>query len=114
MYAQNVKNVEEYQMLVNGGNIPILKGHKSTEKELFVRQVIADIMCNGKAEWQDSEISEYTENQLEELKLDGLIELGENSLKVTELGHSYLRNICMPFDEYLIGKQTDNMFSKTV
>ncbi|MFB0945908.1 MAG: oxygen-independent coproporphyrinogen-3 oxidase [Spirosomataceae bacterium] len=114
MYAQNVKNVEEYQMLINGGNLPILKGHKSTEKELFVRQIIADIMCNGEAEWQNGKISEYTKNQLEELELDGLIKLGENSLEVTELGHSYLRNICMYFDECLIGNKSENMFSKTV
>lgn len=114
MYAQNVKNVEEYQMLVNGGNLPILKGHKSTEKELFVRRVIADIMCNNATEWQQGEISEYTETQLKDLELDGLIELRGNSLQVTELGHNYLRNICMAFDEYLIGNKTENMFSKTV
>jgi oxygen-independent coproporphyrinogen-3 oxidase len=114
MYAQNVKNVEEYQMLINGGNLPILKGHKSTEKELFVRQIIADIMCNGETEWQNGEISEYTKNQLEDLELDGLIKIGENSLEVTELGHSYLRNICMSFDESLIGNKSENMFSKTV
>ncbi len=114
MYAQNVKNVEEYQMLVNGGNLPILKGHKSTEEELFVRQIISDIMCNGFAKWQIGQISDLTENQLEELELDGLIKLTDTSLKVTELGHSYLRNICMAFDEYLIGNKSENMFSKTI
>ncbi len=114
MFAQNVKNVEEYQMLVKSGNLPILKGHKSTEEELFVRQIISDIMCDGFAEWQLGKISDLTENQLEELALDGLIELTDTSLKVTRLGHSYLRNICMPFDEYLIGNKSENMFSKTV
>lgn len=114
MYAQNVKNVEEYQMLVNSGNLPILKGHKSTEEELFVRQIISDIMCNGEANWKFGEVSDLTENQLEDLALDGLIELTDTSLKVTEIGHSYLRNICMPFDEYLIGNKSENMFSKTV
>lgn len=114
MYAQNVKNVEEYQMLVNSGNLPILKGHKSTQKELFVRRIIADVMCNHTAQWQPKDISEYTQTQLEALALDGLVTLGENNLQVTQLGHSYLRNICMAFDEYLVGNTNESMFSKTV
>jgi oxygen-independent coproporphyrinogen-3 oxidase len=45
---------------------------------------------------------------------DGLLELDPDELRVTELGRIFLRNIAMPFDEYLDPHADGQRFSRTV
>lgn len=114
MYAQNVKNIEEYQMLVNNGHLPILKGHALNEEELFTRQQILNIMCELQTSWNKYEIRTFTAEKLTGLAQDKLIQLNDNSLKVTDLGRVFLRNICMAFDEKVQSVTTEKVFSMTV
>ena len=46
---------------------------------------------------------------------DGLLELNDDSLQVTNQGRLFIRNIAMAFDAYLSSKQSqEGKFSKTV
>ena len=50
------------------------------------------------------------------LEADGLLTLGEEEIRIHEAGRPFLRNICMPFDEYLEVQQREQgrRFSATV
>ena len=59
-------------------------------------------MCQFSTSWKNenqffSELPEII-HQLHEMEVDGLIEIESKSIKVTEKGKPFVRNICMAFD----------------
>ena len=115
-FAQNTKQVETYLDTVDQGKFPVVKGHILTANDLKVRKHILNIMCKGHTEcsWQDFQISQIRE-RLAPLEDDGLIELYPHELRVTKTGKSFLRNICMAFDERLWNnKPQSQLFSKAI
>jgi len=118
-FAQNVKTVEEYQELVNKGEIPLLRGHLLTEEDLVIREHILNIMCHFETSWAEErlqfpELKECLE-RLKEMEKDGLVEISENGLKLPEAARPFVRNICMAFDLHLIRKKpTTRVFSMTI
>ncbi len=110
-FAQNVKKVEEYLDLVGKGQLPVFKGHQLTEEDLLIRKHILNLMCKGQTEWDPSlPLNPSLEEGLERaktLEMDGLCEIGINSLKVTPLGKRFLRNICMALDARLWAEQPE-------
>ena len=76
-------------------------------------------MCKLQTSWKDQylkfkEIDGVLE-KLEELKSDGLIELSSDTIKVTEKGRPFVRNICMAFDLLLQRKKPETaLFSMTI
>jgi oxygen-independent coproporphyrinogen-3 oxidase len=115
-FAQNVKKVEEYTALVNSGQIPVFKGHILDDVDLVLRQHILNIMCKGETSWAltTEQHPDFFEGlvRMELLALDGLVEISESSLLVTEKGKRFLRNICMTLDARLWRNQpTTQLFS---
>ncbi|MGY4538366.1 oxygen-independent coproporphyrinogen-3 oxidase [Mucilaginibacter sp. UYNi724] len=104
-FAQNVKNVEEYLLLVADGELPVFKGHLLTNEDLVIRKHINNIMCQGKTSWNhhlEPCLSLFSGlERLQPLADDGIIELCSFGLKVTPLGKGFLRNICMALDARL-------------
>ena len=104
-FAQNEKKVETYLELINQGQLPVFKGHLSNTEDLILRQHILNIMCKGFTSWESNEefCTAFFEGlkRMEELEADGLVEIESTSLKVTETGKRYLRNICMTLDARL-------------
>ncbi|MEC7263306.1 MAG: coproporphyrinogen III oxidase, partial [Bacteroidota bacterium] len=118
-FAQNVKNVEEYEDLVTHGVIPIFKGHILSSEDEVLRKHILNIMCQFKTTWTEEEeqVADFQKIQenLSELQSDGLVEIEENSITVTEKGRPFVRNISMAFDLKLHRKKPDTrIFSMTV
>lgn len=118
-FAQNVKNVEEYQELLAQGILPVYRGHKLTSEDLLIRRHILNLMCKLETSWetpelQFSELPEVLMN-LEEMESDGLIEIGAHHIKVKENGRPYVRNVCMAFDLLLQrSKPETQLFSMTI
>lgn len=118
-YAQNVKTVEEYLELINGGQLPVFKGHLLTGEDMIIRKHILNIMCKGRTYW-----NHHTEpcpaifdgiERLQPLADDGLIELNSLGVKVTEQGKPFLRNICMAIDARLwADKPGTQLFSMAI
>lgn len=108
-FAQNVKKVEEYIDLVNAGQFPVFKGHVLNEEDLVIRRHILNLMCKGETSWAlPEQQNEAFTAGLERMKLiadDGLVELNGSTLKVTEEGKRFLRNICMALDSRLWANQ---------
>lgn len=118
-FAQNVKNVEEYQNLVENGIIPVFRGHTLDNEDLVIRQHILNLMCQFETSWEDTNLY-FTELpdvliKLIELEKDGLVQVYSKKICVTEKGRAFVRNICLPFDLRLKRKKTDTqLFSMTV
>jgi oxygen-independent coproporphyrinogen-3 oxidase len=76
-------------------------------------------MCQFSTSWENDamkfkEINDVLEH-LQEMKEDGLLTIAENSIKVTEKGKPFVRNICMAFDLRLIRKAPQTqLFSMTI
>ena len=118
-FAQNVKNIEEYQQLIEDGILPIFRGHILTEEDLIIRQHILNLMCSFETSWDDNQgnFAELPDVliKLKELESDGLLEIHARKLIVTEKGRPFVRNICLPFDMRLQrNKPETQLFSMTV
>ncbi|MDC6367114.1 MULTISPECIES: oxygen-independent coproporphyrinogen III oxidase [Flavobacteriaceae] len=118
-FAQNVKNLEEYEHLVSQGILPIFRGHILTAEDQLIRKHILNIMCQFETSWEKGETSiadfqRIIEN-LSEMESDGLVEVDANRIRVTEKGRPYVRNISMAFDLKLHRKKPETrIFSMTV
>ncbi|MEX0289961.1 MAG: oxygen-independent coproporphyrinogen III oxidase [Flavobacteriaceae bacterium] len=118
-FAQNVKSIEEYQHLVENGIIPIFKGHILSEEDQKIRRHILNLMCRFSTSWKEEsekfpELEEVLRS-LREMEDDGLISISANTLKVTEKGEPFIRNVCMAFDLKLRRKAPDTkLFSMTI
>ncbi len=104
-FAQNERTDDRYMEEVNKGRFPIMRGHLLSDEDLVLRRHILNLMCRQETSWEDPKY--YTEEldvaryRLEDMENDGIVELGEKSVKVTEIGVPFLRNVCMAFDAHL-------------
>jgi len=118
-FMQNVKSIEDYYQLLAEDKLPLVKGHLLTTEDLIIRQHIQNLMCSFETSWRDEAL--YFEelplvvSELEEMKNDGLLTIGKDSVKVTDTGRAFIRNICMAFDLRLKRKRMEKqLFSMTV
>lgn len=117
-FAQSNKSVEEYQKLVEDGIIPVVKGHILNEEDLVIRQHILNLMCRLETSWDLQTSFPEIENALESLKemeADGLVEISDNTIKITDKGRAFTRNVAMTFDlRMLRNKPETRIFSMTI
>ena len=119
-FRQNYKTVEEYYEAVNNGLLPVHRGINVSEEDILYRKHILNIACKGKTDWTNEiALTPLMENQLNDLQRDGLIAWESSQLQVTQLGWSFLRNICAVFDkkmndDKLNPKQDTPKFSQAV
>ncbi|MBV6645059.1 MAG: coproporphyrinogen dehydrogenase, partial [Cyclobacteriaceae bacterium] len=118
-FAQNTKHVEDYYNLIDRHELPISRGHHSTQEDLFVRSSILDLMCRNSTTWNSDELHEFgigfNWELINELIADELIDLYDHTLVVTQKGRPFLRNVCMSLDQRLWRReQTFSGFSKAI
>lgn len=118
-FGQNAKNVEEYQSLVAQNKLPIYRGHLLTDEDLVIRKHILNLMCRLETSWSDKSLwfNEIPDTliKLKEMENDGLVLLNSNSIKITEKGRPFVRNVCMAFDVLLQRtKPGTQLFSMTI
>lgn len=115
-FAQNVKTVEKYHAAITMGKLPLAKGHILSGDDRLLRRHILDIMCKGKTVLPNgSYLMKRILERLVSLIEDGLVEWDGRAISVTPIGFSFLRNICMAFDERLHQKKRgEQSFSQAV
>jgi oxygen-independent coproporphyrinogen-3 oxidase len=118
-FAQNEKREEDYIERVNKGELPIFRGHLLTPKDLIVRKHILNIMCHLETSWEDEsmQLAEMPQiiERLEELMQDKVLSVEGKTLRVSDEGRMFIRNICMAFDLRLIENQPEiRIFSMTI
>ncbi|WP_205943181.1 oxygen-independent coproporphyrinogen III oxidase [Pedobacter cryotolerans] len=113
-FAQNNKTVEGYMEQVDKGHFAIEKGHLLTDKDLNIRKHILNLMCKGFTKFK-TEIPLSILERLTPFMNDQLVLVAHNQVQITPQGRSFLRNICMAFDERLWQRQPQtNLFSNAV
>ncbi len=118
-FAQNAKNIEEYQNLVDNGIIPVYRGHILDAEDLIIRKHILNLMCRFSTSWRADEMR-FPElrnvlAKLQEMQQDELIVISKEGMTVTEKGKPFVRNVCMAFDLRLKrNKPETQLFSMTV
>lgn len=118
-FVQNEKHIEAYTQMVESGRLPIVKGHILTDEDLVLRKHILNIMCRYGTSWKTSSEQNLALAdgllRMHELLADGLVEIGDDSLTVTETGKPFIRNICMALDARYWQRQPDGqLFSQAV
>jgi len=117
-FAQNVKTVEDYQKIVEEGEIPVVKGHVLNEEDLSIRRHILNLMCQLETTFENKDAIPELENafdMLQEMERDELVEINHNHIKITEKGRAFTRNVAMVFDlRMLRNKPETRIFSMTI
>lgn len=117
-FAQNEKTVEGYQKMVEEGRLPVVKGHILNGEDLNIRQHILKLMCRLETSWDlESSFPEIGDalEALKEMEKDGLVALTDNSIKITEKGRAFTRNVAMTFDLRMMrNKPETRIFSMTI
>jgi oxygen-independent coproporphyrinogen-3 oxidase len=121
-YAQNVKTLDAYADKINAGQLPMFRGVTLTPDDELRRDVITRLICHFELDFSEVEhqwqivFADYFSAELAllgDMQNDGLLQLDQQGIRVLPAGRFLIRNICMPFDAYLQGKQTDS-FSKVI
>lgn len=114
-FAQNEKTVESYYEKINRGEPALIKGHILTPEDLKIRRHILNLMCLLETPWQPADRLPGVEDRLRPLEEDGLTTITGDKILVSPEGRSFLRNICMAFDQRLMDSEpTTRLFSMTV
>jgi oxygen-independent coproporphyrinogen III oxidase len=104
-YAQNEKNLQQYEARVLAGNLPLQRGHVLGSDDLRIRELLWNLLTSSRtALTADNHASRWwadTHPALLDLQRDGLISLTDDSIVVSELGRAFLRHVGMAFDQYL-------------
>jgi len=120
-YRQNFKDITDYEQAIAADRYPIDRGIILTDEDVMRRDLIMSIMCQlrldytEKSEKHGIDVRKTFADSIAALKPmedDGLVELREDALQVTEQGRLFIRNIAMSFDAYLDSGKAK--FSKTV
>ncbi len=119
-YAQNEKDIDRY---VQGTGMRWTRGFLLSEEDRLRREVILDLFCNFHLDLRDVErrfgivFRSHFARELSALQSfieDGLVELREDSLSVTDLGRFFVRNVAMVFDQYMRGGEGEPRYSKVI
>jgi len=108
-YAQNAKTLPAYYEAVRSGRFATERGHTLNADDLLRRAAIRSIMCQGELRYASIAAAHGVDcrrhfaaelERLQPLAAEGLVALGDDSLRVTPAGRFVLRAIAMVFDAH--------------
>lgn len=114
-FHQNEKVLPMYEAALEKGELPTLRGHVHTKEDLIRRNQILQLMTEYSVPFVDSNQRVAALTFLQPMIEDGLVEVNDSSLILTEKGRPFLRNACVFFDERLKLKQPQTkIFSQSI
>ena len=123
-YAQNFKEMKEYEAAIDADRLPFERGVELNEDDKIRQYVIMELMSNFKLDIRRFEAAfgisfkEYFGDAIERLKPfadEALITMDEDEIVCSETGTLLIRNIAMEFDAYMNKHAgSKKTFSKTV
>lgn len=115
MYAQNTKVRSTWEAAVASGQAAVERGRTLSADDLRRRELILSLFCNFSARLGEGEWASFGPERarLRPLIADGLVVLDEPTIRVTEAGRFFIRNVCAVFDRYLEGDESDRRYSET-
>jgi oxygen-independent coproporphyrinogen-3 oxidase len=103
-FAQNAKTVEEYKQVIASNELAVQKGHLLSLEDLYLRQHITNLMCRNQTVF-DEDVDPSVLSRLQPMIDDELVNVNAAKVIITPKGKSYLRNVCMAFDNRLWQRQ---------
>jgi oxygen-independent coproporphyrinogen-3 oxidase len=103
-FHQNEKAFPVYERRVLAGEIPTFRGHLLSTEDRQLREQILKFMTHFEVELRDDQHDD-AKAFLSSLIDDGLVEVRNRKLTLTERGRPFLRNACMFFDYRLRRQQ---------
>jgi oxygen-independent coproporphyrinogen-3 oxidase len=122
-FIQNDATLEGWSGLVDKQDLPVVKGHKLNDDDKLRRLTILNLMCNLELPFdltverfggRVDELLPESLAQIPPLVEDGLVEMDDTGLRITEKGRYFVRNVAMTLDAYLGGDKSKPIFSKTI
>lgn len=114
-FHQNEKVLPVYERTVEEGKIPTFRGHLLSEEDQFHREQILQFMTQSQVKLRDEEQVRDVRDFLRELIDDGLVEISNQTLKISAAGRPFLRNAAMALDHRLRSKNPGTrIFSSAV
>ena len=122
-YSQNAKDLDTYYAAIESGRFAVERGLALSEDDLVRREIIMDIMCQGRVDFARIEarhrlrFGDYFSRELEQmtsLAELGLVELQQGALRVTGLGWYFVRAVAMAFDGYLQSAASGASYSRII
>ena len=103
-FHQNEKAFPVYERRVSQGEIPTFRGHLLSAEDQELREQILKFMTRFDVRLREGQ-AEDAQQFLSSLIDDGLVEVHNDRLTLTERGRPFLRNACMFFDYRLRRQQ---------
>jgi oxygen-independent coproporphyrinogen III oxidase len=122
-YVQNVKTLDEYYERLDAHTLPVLRGVELNDDDRIRRDVIQKLMCDFDLDFAATgarhgiRFGEYFAPELAALATlagDGLVELGEQTIRVTPRGRLLVRTVAMQFDRYLREARDRAQYSRVI
>ena len=122
LYYQNVKTLDEYYRIVDGDQLPVLRGLVMSDDDCLRAHVIRELICHFALDIAAVEESfgidfdSYFKPELAALAKmheDRLLDIDQTRIQVLPRGKLLIRNICMHFDRYL-QEVPANRFSRVI
>ncbi len=123
-YAQNYKEMNEYEAAIDAGKLPFERGIVLDDDDRIRQFVIMELMSNFKLDIKrfeslyDLSFKAYFADEIQALKEfeeAGLVSVNDEKIEVSPTGTMLIRNIVMPFDAYMKAhSNSTKTFSKTV
>lgn len=119
---QNSKVVTDYYKPLQTGDYPVERGFSLNADDKLRAALISQIICHFELDieqfstkWQIANFWQYFANAKQKLSPfieDGLVEIKQNNIIVSQTGRLWVRSICACFDAYL--NQGQQRYSKVV
>ena len=122
LYSQNDSDLASYQQSLGNGQLATRRGLHCNADDRLRRAVIQQLICHFELRFADIEQAHGVDfrdyftalwPELEQLHRDGLIELGDQGIRVLPAGRLLVRSLCMLFDRYL-NDQVRQRFSRVI
>ncbi|NHN84941.1 oxygen-independent coproporphyrinogen III oxidase [Acetobacter musti] len=101
-FTQNIVSPAAYaRALSDSPDLPVARGVACTEDDRKRAALIEQIMCGHTIDLTGPDDYTPERERLRQFAADGLVELTRTTLRVTETGRPFLRNVAAVFDRYL-------------
>lgn len=119
-YIQNSPDFVAYAKSIRNGSFAVARGRELSADDRLRRRAIEELMCHGELDVSalcdaghvDSKAFDKELDDLAPLITDGLVELTDQKITVTDRGQPLVRAVCAVFDSYL--EQSETRHSRAI
>jgi len=123
VYAQNARTVEEYADALGRDVLPLVRGLVMSRDDEIRRDAIHSLLCQSELVFDRMDqhwgidSKQYFDTELQELRdleHDGLVDMDQDSIRITPKGRFLSRVVAMRFDRYLRAGTPMVRYSKVI